>query len=100
MRDEFETLRVEYGELLDAAARGVNVSNLSDRLENVILKLERKSAIIARLQRTGDSYTTQRMFYHDTSTWTYYFTLWFVSPASLVAATSAPSASSPCPICT
>jgi hypothetical protein len=28
------------------------VSNLSDRLENVILKLERKSAIIARLQRS------------------------------------------------
>jgi len=52
LRDEFETLRVEYGELLDAAARGVNVSNLSDRLENVILKLERKSAIIARLQRS------------------------------------------------
>ena len=52
MRDEFETLRVEYCELLDAAARGVNVSNLSDRLENVILKLERKSAIIARLQRS------------------------------------------------
>ena len=52
LRDEFETLRVEYGELLDAAARGVNVSNLSDRLESVILKLERKSAIIARLQRS------------------------------------------------
>ena len=52
LRDEFETLRVEYGELLDAAARGVNVSNLSDKLESVILKLERKSAIIARLQRS------------------------------------------------
>ena len=52
LRDEFETLRVEYGELLDAAARGVNVSNLSDKLESVILKLDRKSAIIARLQRS------------------------------------------------
>ena len=52
LRGEFETLRVEYGELLDAAARGVNVSNLSDKLESVILKLERKSAIIARLQRS------------------------------------------------
>ena len=75
LRDEFETLRVEYGELLDAAARGVNVSNLSDRLENVILKLERKSAIIARLQLGPVTLYYSRMFYHDTSTWTVLYTL-------------------------
>ena len=52
LRDEFEALRCEYGELLDAAARGKNVADLSSKIESVIFKLERKSAIIARLHRS------------------------------------------------
>ena len=52
LRDEFEALRREYGELLDAAAKGKNVADLSSKIESVILKLERKSAIIARLHRS------------------------------------------------
>ena len=52
LRDEFEALRCEYGELLDAAAKGKNVADLSAKIESVILKLEQKSAIIARLHRS------------------------------------------------
>ena len=53
LRDEFEALRCEYGELLDAAAKGKNVADLSSKIESVIFKLERKSAIIARLHRSN-----------------------------------------------
>ena len=47
-----DRLRCEYGELLDAAAKGKNVADLSSKIESVIFKLERKSAIIARLHRS------------------------------------------------